>query len=181
MKTKVQILREEKSMTQTELAQKSGLSLRTIQRIEAGNIPKGHTLRTIAYALDTGPENLLHATSENTDFIKRAKLINMSALSSLIIPFGNIIFPAILTYNTKDEKAKAFGKEIISFQLVYTFVLGILLILSPFIQKVISIRFPIFLVVLLLMKCINFYIIFKNGLSLNQKQELYIRLKNSFI
>ncbi|WP_420828330.1 helix-turn-helix transcriptional regulator [Flavobacterium potami] len=42
MKNKVKILREEKNMTQNELAEKSGLSLRTIQRIEVGNILKGN-------------------------------------------------------------------------------------------------------------------------------------------
>jgi transcriptional regulator with XRE-family HTH domain len=37
-------IREQKHLTQSELAEKSGLSLRTIQRIEAGNTPKGFTL-----------------------------------------------------------------------------------------------------------------------------------------
>ena len=41
MKNRIKILREEKNMTQNELAEKSGLSLRTIQRIEAGNIFEG--------------------------------------------------------------------------------------------------------------------------------------------
>jgi len=40
-------------MTQSELAEKSGLSLRTVQRIEGGNIPKGFTLKSIAGNLET--------------------------------------------------------------------------------------------------------------------------------
>ena len=49
MKSIVQHLREEKNLTQTELAEKSGLSLRTIQRTEAGNVPKGYTLKALAF------------------------------------------------------------------------------------------------------------------------------------
>ncbi|MDF2831166.1 helix-turn-helix transcriptional regulator [Chryseobacterium indoltheticum] len=38
-------IRETKNITQEELAEKSGISVRTIQRIEAGTIPKGYTLK----------------------------------------------------------------------------------------------------------------------------------------
>ncbi len=55
---KAKFLREQKNVTQNELAEKQGISLRTIQRIEAGNIPKGFTLKTIAKALETESENL---------------------------------------------------------------------------------------------------------------------------
>lgn len=53
MKNKIQLLREENRLTQKELAEKAGLSLRTIQRIEAGNIPKGFTLKALAESLNT--------------------------------------------------------------------------------------------------------------------------------
>ena len=54
----VQHLREEKNLTQTELAEKSGLSLRTIQRIEAGNVPKGYTLKALAIFLKQNQKSL---------------------------------------------------------------------------------------------------------------------------
>lgn len=79
MKNNVKFLREEKNLTQNELAEKSGLSLRTIQRIEAGNILKGFTLKTIAVALETDSENLI-IKKENIE-IERAKIINLSVLS----------------------------------------------------------------------------------------------------
>ena len=41
-----------KNLTQEELSEKSKISVRTIQRIEAGTEPKGHTLRALARALD---------------------------------------------------------------------------------------------------------------------------------
>ncbi|WP_343694145.1 helix-turn-helix domain-containing protein [Flavobacterium sp.] len=180
MKTKVQILREEKHLTQTELAEKSGLSLRTIQRIEAGNIPKGFTLKTLAKAFEVDPEDLLPNSQIDSE-IKRAKLINFSVLSSMIIPFGNIIFPSILTYKSKELKAKELGKSILTIQIIYTFILGILLIISPFIQKTFSIQFPLFIVVLVIMKMMNLYIVFKNSSDLAQKSELSIKLKYSIL
>lgn len=38
--------------------------MRTIQRIEAGNIPKGFTLKTIAKALETESENLFQGNEK---------------------------------------------------------------------------------------------------------------------
>jgi transcriptional regulator with XRE-family HTH domain len=174
MKAKVQLLREEKHLTQTELAEKSGLSLRTIQRIEAGNIPKGFTLKTLAKTFEVEPESLVQTNSKSA-IINRVKLINISVLSSLIIPFGNIIFPSILTYKSKEPEAKELGKNILSFQIIYSVILSILLIVSPFIQK--AFQIPLFLVFLVLFKSINIFVVFKNGLSLNQNSTLYINLK----
>ncbi|KRD59671.1 XRE family transcriptional regulator [Flavobacterium sp. Root935] len=179
MKNKVKILREEKNMTQNELAEKSGLSLRTIQRIEAGNILKGFTLKTIAQSLETEPENLI-STKENSE-IERAKLINLSALSGFIIPFGSIIFPLILTYKTKDFKNRELGKQIISIQIFLSLILSFLMILSPFIQKAFSIEFPLFLVPLIVILSLKLVVVILNGISLNQKQRLAIKLKHNFL
>ena len=44
--------REKLNYTQSELSEKSGISVRTIQRIESGANLKGHTLKAIALALN---------------------------------------------------------------------------------------------------------------------------------
>lgn len=178
--TNVKTLREAKNLTQTELAEKSGLSLRTIQRIESGNIPKGFTLKAIAKALDLEPENIFSSTEESID-LDRAKIINLSALSGLIIPFGGVIFPAILTYKTKDPVNRELGKNIISLQIVLAAVVSILMIISPFIQKAVSVKFPLFLIPLILFIVVKTFIIFKNGISLNKRHELSIKLKINFL
>lgn len=178
MKNKVKLLREQKNMTQNELAEKSGLSLRTIQRIEAGNILKGYTLKAIADALETQPENLVIEDLENVD---RAKIINFSALLGLIIPFGGVIFPLILTYKTKDLKNKKIGKEIVSVQIILTIIFSVLLIISPFLQKTFSIKFPVFMIPLIAFIIIKLFIIIRNGMSLNQTNELHIKLKTNFL
>tara|TARA_R110002049_G_C8880421_1_gene539895 strand:- start:319 stop:471 length:153 start_codon:yes stop_codon:yes gene_type:complete len=43
--------REKLNLTQDELAEKAGLSVRTIQRIESGVEPRGYTLSILSYAL----------------------------------------------------------------------------------------------------------------------------------
>ena len=179
MKNKVKFLREEKNMTQNELAEKSGLSLRTIQRIEAGNILKGFTLKTIAEALETNPENLI-IKKENIQ-VERAKLINLSVLSGLIIPFGSVIFPLVLTYKTQDVTNKEIGKQIVSLQIVLSLILSVLMIVSPFIQSLFTFKFPLFIIPLIAFLSIKFLIVVLNGISLNQKQELAIKLKNKFL
>lgn len=180
MQSKVKLLREQKNLTQTELAEKSGLSLRTIQRIESGQNLKGFTLKAIAQTLETEPENLISKEEENIQ-INRAKLINLSALAGLIIPFGGIIFPAILTYKTQDSTNKELGKSIICVQIILAFVISVSLILSPFIQHWFSIKFPLFLVPLIAFIIIKLWIVIKNGISLNQNNTLSIKLRNNFL
>jgi len=59
MTNRVKLYRTEANLTQTELAEKAELSLRTIQRIETGTVPKGHTLRSIAKVFNIAPKELL--------------------------------------------------------------------------------------------------------------------------
>ncbi len=172
-------IREQKHLTQSELAEKSGLSLRTIQRIEAGNTPKGFTLRAITSALEIETE--LPAAERETANLERAKLINLSAISGLVIPFGSIIFPLILTYKTKDSGNREIGKSIVSIHIVLTVILSVLMIISPFIQKVVETRFPLFLVPLLTFLTVKLLIIIRNGMSLNRNQRLSIQLKTNIL
>ncbi|WP_265427091.1 helix-turn-helix domain-containing protein [Chryseobacterium sp. YIM B08800] len=178
MKNKIQLLREENRLTQKELAEKAGLSLRTIQRIEAGNIPKGFTLKALAESLNTTPENLIEKENDN---VERAKLINSSALFGLIIPFGGIIFPLILTYKTHDVYNKLLGKNIVALQIILSVTMSLFLIASPFLQKELSIKFPVFLIVLITFLFLKLIAIIINGIALNKKKDLHIKLKFNFL
>ncbi|WP_046758732.1 helix-turn-helix domain-containing protein [Kordia jejudonensis] len=173
MKNKVKFYREQHNLTQTELAKKSGVSLRTIQRIENGSPLKGFTLTAIATALDVSPENLQNDTID----IEKVKMINVATLSFCLIPFGNIILPAILTFNTHNERTKSLGKDIISTQIIWTIITAILLIMTPFIQVRFSKNIPLIIIVLVVLMCINVFIVFKNSIRLTNKSELYIKPK----
>ena len=179
MKNKFQTLREEKFLTQTELAEKSGLSLRTVQRVEAGNYPKGFTLKTLAAALAVDPESLLQEGSTNED-ASYAKIINLSCLLFLIIPFGNIIAPALLIRRT-GEKTKLIGKNILSIQIIWVVIICISMIVCPFVQYALSIKFPLFIMVFAILICVNVFIIIRNGVSLTQTYDLHIKLKHSIL
>ncbi len=180
MGNQVKALREKKNLTQNELAEKAKLSLRTVQRIEAGNALKGFTLNSLALALESLPEELLVAT-ENPIDISRAKMINLSALCGLIFPFGGVIVSAILTHRTKDPINRELGKSILCIQIILSVVLSVIMIASPFIQKLFMLRFPLFIIPLILFLSLKLHIIIKNGISLNQKQELHIKLKTNFL
>jgi DNA-binding XRE family transcriptional regulator len=179
MKSIVQHLREEKNLTQTELAEKSGLSLRTIQRIEAGNIPKGFTLKTLANVFETEPEKLIPA--QEIVKIDRAKMINFSTLLGLIFPFGGVVFPLILTYKTSDIKNKELGKSIVSVQILLTVIVSLALIVSPFIQKGLSLHFPLFIIPLTLLISLKLLVVILNGISLNKKNDLHKILKINYL
>lgn len=180
MENQVKILREKMNMTQNELAERSGLSLRTVQRVEAGNVLKGFTLKALAQALNTQPEDLIISLKEEIN-VQRAKKINLSALAGFIIPYGGIIFPAVLTYQTKDLKNRELGKSIICIQIIVSVIFSVLMIISPFIQKLFTFKFPLLMIPLTLFLCLKLFIIIKNGISLNKTQELPIKLKINFL
>lgn len=57
--------RKSKGLTQEELAEKSNINVRTIQRIEAGVVePRSYTLKTILTALDKDHDALSHKTDD---------------------------------------------------------------------------------------------------------------------
>lgn len=179
MKSIVQDLREKSNLTQTELAEKSGLSLRTIQRVEAGKTPKGYTLNALAKVFNIEPKTLL--PSNEITKLDRVKLINFSSLLGLIIPFGGVLFPLILTYKTTDNKNRELGKCIVSVQIILTFILAISQIASPFIQKQFALHFPLFIFPLVLIIALNLVVVIANGISLNKKNDLNKFLKINYL
>ena len=161
---KLSRLRKSKGISQENLAEKSNISLRTIQRIETGTAtPRPYTIKTLAETLGVLVEEL--STSQASPIeqsqiaIAKLKLINFSSLAGLAIPFCNLFLPLLLWRKNREiASVNEAGKKIISFQLLWT--LGTLLIvfLTPFIQysiiqsHVIG-RFPptVFLVYILLL------------------------------
>lgn len=65
---KILELRKQKGLTQEELVDQCNINVRTIQRIEAGEVtPRSFTLKTILNALGEDLENLKETTSSDTD------------------------------------------------------------------------------------------------------------------
>lgn len=84
----VRAKREARGYTQTDLAEKTGISLRSIQRIEKAEVlPRPFTIKSLATALDFSDLEIRNGDSEDkkSGSTKKAKKIILSAVSPLII------------------------------------------------------------------------------------------------
>jgi len=121
---KVKILRDRKGLSQEELSEKTGLSLRTIQRIENGETePRGDSLRRLAVSFDVSPDEIVDWTvQEDKGFLTN---LNLSALSFLVFPLLGILVPLILWISKKDKirDVNTVAKELLNFQITWTIVL----------------------------------------------------------
>ena len=117
---KVKELRVRKGFSQEELAEKSGLSLRTIQRIENGETdPRGDSLQRLSAAFDVQPNDLIEwNTREDTSALE---VLNLSSLAFLVFPLFGIVVPLIV-WTGKKNQIKGFdklAKEILTFQIIW--------------------------------------------------------------
>jgi transcriptional regulator with XRE-family HTH domain len=92
---RVKELRSRKGLSQEQLAENSGLSLRTIQRIENGETePRGDTLKRLMNALDAAPDDLMDwSIAEDKGFLTA---VNLSALGFFVFPLLGILIPLIM-------------------------------------------------------------------------------------
>ena len=179
--------REQLGFTQVELANKSGLSLRTIQRLESSNKePKGHSLTVLSNVFDIKPSALLdqfkNITQTKETETTSIRLINLSVLSFLGLPFGNIILPFILW---KKHRSSMFvdelGRRIINSQIIFSVVLSILLCLSPFISRTLFSNRPIILIVLFVAYAINIAIVCHTAIKLQRHNFNVLNIPLRFI
>ena len=153
--TVIKELRIKKGLTQEELADKTELSARTIQRIENGEVdPRAYSLQMIAKALDV--DFSLFVEDESTeDKEKKAKedrfLLGLIHLSGLVPLF----IPTILIWKNLKHKVEGITNhfyEVISFQLtiLLVFILpGLLIYYFLKIQNFINNPYLIYLGIIL--------------------------------
>ena len=131
MKQTLKEHRKSQHLTQEDLAKASGISIRTIQRIEKGDTQASpHTLRTLQITLNLQKDEIEVIPSNQTSSKNSALIVNsmnFSILSILFIPFGNLLFPLIIfLLNRKDFQTKVIGRKIIFLQIFLTFFYAIL-------------------------------------------------------
>ncbi|MGO4773792.1 helix-turn-helix domain-containing protein [Flavobacterium sp. W22_SRS_FK3] len=188
--SKLKKIREIQNLTQEELSEKSGVSSRTIQRIETGKEPKGYTLRILAKALQIEESELQTEKNEKesstitnkkqlqkTILINYAtlKLINLSSIPFIIIPPFNIIVPIILMLILKQKNTLT--KELISVQILWTIIAPIVFILGIFLK--LGHQFTLILMILIALS--NVFIILRNAIEIDRNKKLYYRLKFSML
>lgn len=144
-------LRLKKGITQEDLAAKTDISVRTIQRIENGDVdPRAYTLQSIAAALEVDFEVLANSEPqlEVTDTKADSKWLPLLHLSGLFL----LIIPPVLVWIWKRDEVKDISKhafDVINFQLsmslymlpfVAFFAPPILIVLGLFSQIVILVN-----------------------------------------
>lgn len=192
--SKLKTAREQKNLTQEELSEKSKISVRTIQRIEAGTEPKGHTLRALAQALDID-ENLLQDIAVTPEIVEviddmvitevkeeqsninysQIKIINLSSLLFILLPPLNILVPFLLMFTMKQRNTLA--RQIISVQMIWTVMAPIVFMLGIFLK--LGRQFTLVLLILIVLS--NVFIILRNAAEIDRNKKLYYRLKFSMI
>lgn len=182
---KIKELRTRKGMSQEELAQKSGLSLRTVQRIECGETePRGDTLQRLAGTLDVTPDDLFDWTElEDTRFLV---LLHLSAISFLAFPLLGILLPLALWVMKKDKirLANETGRRIVNFQITWCILFGLGVFL-PVLAHIFHVRLPfesfsimnlgtgelLFVLIPLLLYALNILMILYNAFRASQSKK----------
>lgn len=195
-------IREERNLTQEELAEKSGISVRTIQRIEAGTEPKGYTLKTLASTLEISEKDLLIpnvlveeikinepvllnkfeteeplSTTQEVELFNSTmmKIINLSSLPFAWFPIANFLPPLLIMIFTKEKSQIA--KQIISLQIFLAIISPIIFLIVAFL-KLGSASVMITMVGLTLA---NVFIILRNAYEIDKRQSLRYSLNFNII
>ncbi|WP_291867056.1 helix-turn-helix domain-containing protein [Maribacter sp.] len=120
---RVKNLRNKKGVTQELLAENSGLSLRTIQRIENNEtVPRGDSLKRLAIALNTSPDHIIDwKIKEDKGYLT---VMSLSALAFLFFPILGIIIPLVFWILKKDKlkNVDKIGKSILNFEITWTII-----------------------------------------------------------
>jgi transcriptional regulator with XRE-family HTH domain len=179
--SQLKYIREKQHLTQQELSENSGVSVRTIQRIESGTNPKGQTLKMLAASLQVKDEELLENPDSSRKEVKPslAKIINLSSLPVTVFPPANILLPLLIMFVAK--KFTPLTRQIVSLQIFWSVCALIIFMLFNFLKSSFgwSNKYtPIMMVILALS---NLLIILKNAAELDKKQKLSIKLNFSII
>jgi len=189
--SKLKSLRELQNLTQEELSEKSGVSVRTIQRIESGKEPRGYTLRVLAKALEVEEDKLLHKESgkEKSQIVTEKeeikevvvinysslKLINLSSIPFIIVPPLNILIPIVLMLIMKQKNILT--KQLISIQILWTIIAPIVFMLGIFLK--LGNKFT--LIIMILIALSNVFIILRNAIEIDRNKKLHFKLNFSMI
>jgi uncharacterized Tic20 family protein len=124
--------RKLKGITQETLAEITGLNVRTIQRIESGEVdPRLYTLKSIADALGVNLEELLPEPTQHE--LNQLAILHITPLGFFLFPvIGNVLLPFIFWMLKREEinGINKHGKDILNGQLTYSIILSIVFVLQ---------------------------------------------------
>lgn len=122
--------RKVRGITQETLAEATGLNVRTIQRIESGEVdPRLYTLRSIADALEVNLEELLPEPTQHE--LNQIAILHVTPFAFFLFPVvGNVLLPFIFWMLKREEVngINKHGKDILNGQLTYSIVVSVLML-----------------------------------------------------
>ena len=182
---RIKELRKQKGMSQEFLADESGLSLRTIQRIENGDTnPTGESLKRLSNALNVNPDELIDwSIKEDKRYLT---FLNLSALTFLFFPLLGILVPFILWTSRKGKikNINKLGKDLINFEITWTLLLFFIPLLWFLIAKIgliDDLDLRIIFIVIGLMYFINLIFILLNTLRISNENDINYNPKIKFL
>ncbi|GGG58591.1 helix-turn-helix domain-containing protein [Epilithonimonas arachidiradicis] len=160
--------REKLRLTQGELSTKSGISLRTIQRIESGQTPKGFTLKALAHALEVDESYFeeKEISDENQNTLKWNKIINLSTLPFICFPPLNILIPLALVLWKKQQNPA--NKQLLSIQIIWTLIGIVLFIVVLILNDWFGVESNLKMLIPIVWIGTNAFIIIRNSLVLGK-------------
>ncbi|WP_273568575.1 serine hydrolase [Maribacter halichondriae] len=114
--------RKRKGYTQEELSARTEVTVRTIQRIEKGDVnPHLQTIKLLATALDINVDDLLDLENPKEEAIQKKWLLLLhgTPLLGFILPFCNVLFPLFLWIHKREDNAlyDKHGAKVVNFHI----------------------------------------------------------------
>jgi transcriptional regulator with XRE-family HTH domain len=173
-------IREQQHLTQQELSEKSGVSVRTIQRIESGTDPRGQTLKMLAASLQVKEEELFKRTEAPGQLnLTLVKIINFSSLPVTIFPPANILLPLIIMFFAKEFNPLT--RQIVSLQIFWSICAFIIFMLFNFMKSSFGWSNNFTLIMMIILVLSNVFIILINAAEIDKKQRLRIKINFNII
>jgi len=168
--------------SQEELSQFSGISLRTIQRVEKGTVyPRGYTLRTLAKSLKI---ELCHLKTEknpsNSEVAKKARTLNALGLLVILFPLVSTLFQVIYWIKNKHFlSSHSPSRKVVSFQILWIiailFTMSLIHLLTYlFTGQSVYGHFPIRMTVYVILLFANVLVIIHSAIKLNKNSPIVL-------
>lgn len=158
--------RKLKGYSQEELSEKTQVTIRTIQRIEKGDVnPHLQTIKLLSVALEIEVDDLLMLENPKEENIQKKWLflLHGTPLLGLILPLCNILIPLFLWIHKREDNNiyNEHGRKVVNFQISMTllYVLSFIALLTiegyGFVFFIIVIPFSVLISLLNIIKAVN--------------------------
>lgn len=185
---KLKTFRRNSALSQEGLAAVSGVSIRTIQRIEKGlSVGSAFTITALAKALHINAADLMPSDSldaSNPEHKRLLKWMNLSALCILMIPLSNVIVPGLIFLRYREcIDVNMRGRKILSFQILWVLITVLAMMTIPSLVLLLfePIRgggIPLYVPVYIIAVVYNLYMTIRFALDLNAPADRIEKLPN---